>query len=62
MHCLDMLLFGIDKSACRKQDILQYPDTSSAYLPRLISKLPSGTTLHLIGLSVLHLSMELVRP
>ena len=31
-----------DDAACRKQDVIQYPDTSQAYLPRLLSCLPSG--------------------
>ena len=35
-HCNDVfLLLAVNRSPCRKQDVLQYPDTSKSYLPRL---------------------------
>lgn len=32
-----------DSCNCRKQDVLQYCDTTKSYIPQLISRLPSGT-------------------
>lgn len=36
----------LEPEPCRKQDVLQYSDTDQAYMPQLISRLPSGTNSH----------------